>query len=217
MTKTYREPQVIKDEIYEVLKDFKYLKLGIDDPKYLELKAELKESQNFFNNNEMYLAIEAQNLVNKQLNKLQPIIHDLIKPIIGEKYENMDCSVNHKFRNYFDGIESEETKQRKNYKFRINTTTERSHNSFYIYVNVAIWNEHGQQNFKDAKMVAEFENQTSFNKIQELYEFPIYSLKSEIKKLQRYEAAKAKLEAIKDGVNTTFMNKFSLNFNRGNF
>tara|TARA_R110002012_G_scaffold292194_1_gene487164 strand:+ start:374 stop:1048 length:675 start_codon:yes stop_codon:yes gene_type:complete len=218
----YREPETIRKEIRELLTDIKSFikaeeKETPEHAKFEALKKELSEAETAKKENEMFLFVEAQNLVNKHLNKVIPQATELIKNIFGDKFLNMDNSRNHKYKNYFDDLEQVQEKQTKKYKYRLTTSTRTSYSNFIIDVSILIWNDAGSQKYSDYKYLAQFENQTSFKSLYDFEEFKTYTVKQEFKKLQKYEEQKKKLDTLKSGLNNSFMNKFSFSYNRDKF
>lgn len=214
----FREVTEIRDEIRELLKDVKSLADNTPErKKFNALKKELNDTEQAIKYNNMYLFIEAQNIVNKHFNKTIPEINELIKNIFGEKFLNMDNSRNHKYKNLFEGIEGTTTKETKKYKYRLTTKTRVSYSNFILDISVYIWNENGKQQHSDFKYLAQFENATSFKSLYDVEEFKNFNLKTEIKKLQKYEEQKKKLDTLKSGLNNSFMNLFSFHYNKDTF
>ncbi|AGO47668.1 hypothetical protein Phi4:1_gp131 [Cellulophaga phage phi4:1] len=216
-TTELRDTKTIREDIRVLLKDYNKLNL-INGEDYQALKKELDYTIKELKNNEMYLFIEAQNITHKRLNKVIPNALILIKNIIGEKYLNMDNSINHKYKNYFDSVEQEEKKELKNYTYRITTRTRVVHNNFVIDVSIRVWNKNGSADYSNVKYLATFENGTSFK---DLYgfdeEFNTYNLKAEVKKMHKYEQLKKELEETRLKLNTSFTEKFLYGYRKDSY
>jgi len=218
MKTVHRDPKEVSNEIYKLLKSPEFKKQNeAMYQKYKELKREQTEAQAEHKLKEMYLNIEAQNIVHKHLNKLQPEAHALINSILGQKYENMDCSINNKYKNLFNDIEKEIKKELKYFSFRMTTTATRSHTSFKITVNLNYRDGQRNGSYQESKIVASFENKTSFKEIVKIHTFKTYNLKAEKKKLQNYEAQKKKLTDLKHDLNYNFTTQFLYQFDNDKF
>lgn len=217
MKTVHRNPKEVSSEIYKLLKSPDFHNNEASKKKYHKLKEEQKNAQAEDKLKLMYLNIEAQNLVHKHLNKLQPKAHALINGILGQKYVNADNSINHKHKNLFQDIEKEIKKELKYFSFKMFTSVHRSHGNFILTVD--IYYRDGQRNgrYEQTKYIADFENMTSFKNINEVHIFETYNLNAEIKKLQKYEAQKEKLANLKHGINYNFANQFLNQFNNDKF
>jgi hypothetical protein len=213
----FRTPKEIREEIRE------YLNSGFipfEDEKFKKLIQEQKESEQRTKQNNMFLFIEGQNIINQSILKLIPIYFDLINGIIGEKFYNIDNSRSHKFKDIFNDLEGTETVETKKYKYRISTQTRHSHNCFYLDCNIYIWNDRGSYNIENSKYLATLENQTSFKEVNQYNndnDFKTYILSEEVKKMQKYEDQKKKLQQTKDSLNSKFCKVFYSDFERDNF
>lgn len=220
-TATHRTPSEIRKEIREHLKNIKNFVKAVaegtpEHAKYKALKKELSEAEQYIKQNNMFLFIEAQNLINRQLNKITPEAQNRIKSILGKKFLNMDSSRNHKHVNLFKGLEGTTTKETKKYKYRINVTFETRY-FLHLDISIHIWNENGKFDYSDNQILCSFENGTSLKEITEFTEFKTYTVKTELKKLQKYEEQKKKLAALKAPLNSEFMKVFCFYFEKDNY
>lgn len=221
MTTTETKLKELREELMDLVRNPKKypLKKGsIERKKYEELKEKIAETEKAYKDNEMYLFIQAQNIVHKKLNELIPVYNERITGIFGEKFYNMDSSRNHKFKTFFDDLEGEIKKELKNYTYRITTRTRLSYSNFILDVSVRIWNENGSKDYSNFKYLATVENGTSFKEVYDFTEeYETYNVKTELKKLNKYQAEKAKLDKLKKTLNTDFMKQFAFYFDKDRF